>query len=381
MIRRVFPVLAISIFCCMLGSGIVVPLLPLYAESLGASGLWLGMVFAAYPVARIIMTPVIGRISDQRGRKVFITTGLFAYGVISFGFIWSDTIFLLVLLRFLHGIAGAFILPVAQAYVGDLSPEGEEGKWMSYANAAFFSGFGFGPLMGGVLAEHLGMNFAFISMGGLSLIAFFIAVPLLHEVRKKQSTVSHYPSLKDIGRSGMSRGLFVFRLSLTMGRATFFTFLPILAAQNLNLRPSLVGALLSIHVLLMSILGIPAGRIADRLNRRFLVILGCLISFAFLVAVPHGYTFSLMLVLIALGSLGNAVAVASGSALAVEEGRKYGMGSSIALFSMAMSIGMVAGPITGGAITDVFGIDTAFYFGALVTILGAGLFGRLSKGE
>ncbi len=91
----------------MLGSGIVIPILPLYAESLGASGLWLGVIFAAFPIPRIFTTPVFGRLSDRKGRKPFISIGLFAYGIISFGFIYSDTVLQLVLLRFLQGFAGA----------------------------------------------------------------------------------------------------------------------------------------------------------------------------------------------------------------------------------------------------------------------------------
>ena len=130
MITRVFPILAVSIFACMLGSGIVVPLLPVYAQSLGASAFWLGVVFASFPISRILTTPVFGRLSDHKGRKLFIAIGLLAYGVISFGFVWVNTIFQLAALRFLHGIAGAMILPIAQAYVGDISPPGEEGKWM-----------------------------------------------------------------------------------------------------------------------------------------------------------------------------------------------------------------------------------------------------------
>ena len=378
MINRVFPILAISIFSCMLGSGIVVPLLPLYAVSLGASGFWLGVIFASFPISRILATPVFGRISDRRGRKLFISIGLFAYGIISFGFIFMNTVFQLVLIRLLHGVAGALILPIAQAYVGDISPPGEEGKWMGYANAAFFSGFGFGPLMGGVLSEHLGINAAFLAMGGLSLLAFVIAVFFLPEITPKQSATS-YPSFRDMSRSGMMSGLFTFRLTLTLGRSIFFIFLPILVAGNLGLRSSLVGVLLAVHILLMSLLGIPLGRIADRLNRRFLVVSGCLVSSVFLVAVPLGQNFGLLLALAVLGSVGSAIAVPAASALVVEEGRKYGMGFSIALFSMALSIGMVVGPIVGGAIADFVGINSAFYFGAVMTLLGAGLFTWLSR--
>ena len=362
----------------MLGSGIVVPLLPLYAESLGASSFWLGIIFAAFPISRIFATPVVGRLSDRKGRKPFISIGLLTYGIISFGFIYADTVFHLVLMRFLHGLAGALILPIAQAYVGDVSPPGEEGKWMGYANAAFFSGFGLGPLMGGVLSEHLGMDTAFLAMGVLSLLAFTITIFFLPEIKPEQSATSN-PSFREMSRGGMIIGLFTFRLTLTMGRAIFFVFLPILAANSLGLRPSLVGILLTVYILLMSLLGIPSGRIADRLSRRFLVFSGCLISSVFLLLVPLGQSFGLLLALAVVGSVSNAIAVPAASALAVEEGRKYGMGSTIALFSMAQSIGMVVGPIVGGAITDLAGINSGFYFGAVITAMGAGLFTWFSR--
>jgi multidrug resistance protein len=378
MISRVFPILAISIFACMLGSGIVVPLLPLYAESLGASGLWLGLIFAAFPLSQFLATPVFGRLSDRKGRKLFISIGLLAYAIISFGFIYTNTVSQLVLMRFLHGLAGALILPIAQAYVGDISPPGEEGKWMGYANAAFFSGFGFGPLIGGVLSEHLGMDAAFLAMGVLSLLAFTITIFFLPSIKPKQSTTS-YPSFGEMSRSGMIIGLFLFRLTLSLGRSIFFIFLPILATYSLGLRPSLVGILLAVNILLMSLLGIPSGRIADRLSRRFLVVVGCLVSSMFLVAVPLGNTFGLLLALAVLGSVGSAIAIPAASALVVEQGKKYGMGSSIALFSMAFSIGMVVGPVTGGVIADFTGINSAFYFGAVITLVGAGLFTWFSR--
>ena len=380
MLNRVFPILAISIFSVMLGSGIVIPLLPLYAESLGANGFWLGIIFSSYPISRILTTPIFGRISDSRGRKLFISIGLCTYGIISFGFIFANTVSHLVLIRLLQGVAGALILPIAQAYVGDISPPGEEGKWMGYANAAFFSGFGFGPLMGGVIAEHMGINTAFLAMAGLSFLAFAIVVFFLPEIPPKQSTIPH-PSFKELRQSGMMSGLCTFQFTLSMGSAAFFTFLPILATHNLGLSSSLVGILLATHLLLMSLLAIPSGRIADRLSRKLLVVCGGLISSFFFFAVPSAPHFSLLLALAIFGSAGSAVAIPAATALAVEEGRKYGMGFSIALFSTAQSIGSVMGPIIGGTITDFIGINSAFYFGAVITLVGASLFAQLSKGR
>ncbi len=363
----------------MLGAGIVIPLLPLYAESMGASGIWLGAIFAGFSISRTIVTPIFGRLSDRSGRKPFICIGLFFYALISLGFIWADSVSQLVLIRLVHGVAGGMILPIAQAYVGDISPEGEEGKWMGYSNAAFFSGFGFGPLMGGVLTEHLGMDIAFFTMGGLNLLAFFIAVFFLPEISRQKLSASPPLSFKEMSQSGTMVGLFSFRLTLTFGRASFFTFLPVFAATGLGLRPNLIGVLLAVYLLLSSLLGIPSGRIADRFSRRFLVVLGCLISFTYLVLVPLAHDFWQLLALCVLGSLGGSIALPAASALAVEEGRKYGMGSAIAVFTVALSIGMAVGPILSGAIVDFTTINSAFYLGAVMALVGAGLFAWFTR--
>jgi len=110
-----------------------------------------------------------------------------------------------------------------------------------------------------------------------------------------------------------------------------------------------------------------------------LVVLGCVISFIYLVLLPLADGFWKLLALAALGSVGGAMAVPAASAMTVAEGRKYGMGSAIAVFSMALSIGMSIGPILGGAIADFSGINSAFYFGAVVTLVGAGLFSLFTR--
>lgn len=374
MIRRVFPVLALAIFSSMLGAGIVVPLLPLYAEGMGATGLWLGLIFASFAISRTLVTPFFGRLSDRKGRKLLLVIGLFTYALISFTYVLATEVYQLVLVRLVHGVSGAMILPIAQAYIGDLSPEGEEGKWMGYSNAAFFSGFGFGPLMGGMLAAQWGMNLAFITMGVFNLIAFFIAIILLPRSDLRKSATALPFSFMDMRRSSTMVGLFSFRLMIALGRSSFFTFLPLLAATRLGLPADLIGLLIAVHVLLMSILGIVGGRMADIFNRRVLVGIGSIVIFAYLFLVPLAPGFGPLLALCILGSIGSAIATPPVMALTVEEGRKYGMGSAIAAITMAMSIGMAVGPIMTGAIVDFIDINAAFYFSAGLALVGVALF-------
>ncbi|MGB2814760.1 MAG: MFS transporter [Dehalococcoidales bacterium] len=374
MIRRVFPVLALAIFSSMLGAGIVVPLLPLYAEGMGATGLWLGFIFASFAISRTLVTPFFGRLSDRKGRKLLLVIGLFTYALISFAYVLATEVYQLVLIRLVHGVSGAMILPIAQAYIGDLSPEGEEGKWMGYSNAAFFSGFGFGPLMGGMLATQWGMNLAFITMGVFNLIAFFIAIILLPRSDLRKSATALPFSFMDMRRSSTMVGLFSFRLAIALGRSSFFTFLPLLAATRLGLPANLIGILIAVHVLLMSMLGMVGGRMADIFNRRVLVGIGSIVIFVYLFLVPLAPGFGPLLALCILGSIGSAIATPPVMALTVEEGRKYGMGSAIAAITMAMSIGMAVGPIMTGAIVDLIDLNAAFYFSAGLALVGAALF-------
>ena len=374
MIKQIFPILALSVFSSMLGVGIIAPLLPLYAENMGATGIWLGIIFAGFSISRAILMPIIGRLSDRNGRKLFICTGLLIYAIVSLGFIWADNVSQLTLVRLIQGAAAGMIIPIAQAYIGDISPEGEEGKWMGYFQAAFFTGFGFGPLMGGALTDHFGMTVAFSTMGGLNLVAFLVATLFLPEIRRKETSTSPHPSFKEMSTSGMVKGLFSFRLSFSFGRGAFSCFLPIFAAIYIGLSPTLIGVLLAVNILLMALLQVYSGNIADRFNRRALVILGSLINLAFLALIPLMYSFWQLLGVCVLGGLGGAISMPAASALIVDEGRKFGMGSTIAIITLAMSIGMAIGPLLGGVITDFVSINSVFYFAAGMGLIGTSLF-------
>jgi len=379
MIKKVFPILALSIFSSMLGVGIVAPLLPLYAENMGATGVWIGIIFAGFSISRTIFMPIAGWLSDRWGRKLFLVIGLLSFAITSLGYIWADNVSQLTLVRLINGATAGMILPIAQAYIGDISPEGEEGKWMGYFNATFFTGFGFGPLIGGTLTDHFGMNMAFFTMGGLNLLAFLVVTLFLPDARQRKMTTSLRPSFREMSASNMMRGLFSFRLAFSLGRGSFAAFLPIFAGIYLGLSPTLIGVLLAVNILLMSLLQIYSGRIADRLNRRVMVVIGGLINLAFLALIPSGSNFWQLLGICAIGSLGGAISMPAASALVVEEGKRFGMGSTMAMFGMAFSMGMAVGPLLGGVLVDSVSVYSVFYFGASMLLLGTGLFTWFTK--
>ncbi|MDD4875658.1 MAG: MFS transporter [Dehalococcoidales bacterium] len=374
MIKKVFPILALAMFASMLGVGLISPLLPLYSESLGATGLWIGIIFAGYSASRAIVMPFAGRLSDRFGKKLFLCIGLIGYAIISPGYVLANSALQLTFVRLIQGAAGGMIIPIAMAYVGDLSPEGEEGKWMGYANAAFFGGFSIGPLMGGLLNDSWGMDSAFYIMGVLNLLAFIIGVIFLPEIKQEKTVSTPHTSIRSMSRSSIVKGLFSFRLVDALGRGGFSTFLPIFGGTYLGLSPSLIGVILATNVILMTALQTYFGRFADRFNRKALLVIGSLISLVLLALIPFGHNFWQLLLLCGFMGIGRAISIPAASALTVEEGRKFGMGSTMGAFMMAMSIGMALGPIACGLIADIIDINSVFYFAGGMGLLGTIMF-------
>ncbi len=377
MINKVFPILAISTFSSMLGVGIIAPLLPIYADTLGATGIWIGVIFSGFSISRALVMPLIGKLSDQKGeRKAFLCAGLLFYAVMSLGYVWAETVTALVTVRLVHGLAAGMVIPIAQTYVGDLAPQGEEGKWMGYFNAALFAGFGVGPLLGGVLTDSYSMTTAFYSMGALNLFAFIVALVWLPKTRhvKSKNTFAHTSFRQMLRKSSMMKGIFSFRLANAFVRGSFSCFLPLFAGLYLGLSPTQIGTALCFNALIMSFLQIFSGRLADIFDRRKLVAIGSLVEIVILCLTPFLQYFYQLLILCAISGMGKAISIPAASGLTVGEGRKYGMGSVIGVFTLGMSLGMAVGPIASGVIMDHIGINWVFFIAAGFALLGTGMF-------
>jgi len=143
----------IAVSVAMMGMGIISPIMPLYIRSFGAGGTAVGAVFAAFSVSRLLLGPVAGALSDRVGRKRLIVWGLGAYAVVSVLYVVAQNLWQLGIFRLLHGVGSILVTPIAQAYVGDLTPVGREGRITNIFYASMFAGMALGPLLGGYLVE------------------------------------------------------------------------------------------------------------------------------------------------------------------------------------------------------------------------------------
>jgi multidrug resistance protein len=371
--KNAFAVVVSTMFISMLGMGIVVPLLPIYADHMGASALEIGLISAGFSIGLMVFLPLMGKFSDRFGRRVFLCSGLAGLTIASFGFIWAQTPLHLIIVRFFQGFSATMHLPVAQAYLGDITPEGEEGRWMGYFNAILFSGMGVGPLFGGVLTDLFGMNTAFLVMAALNLLGLVSTIIFLPEVAKKTPVQKQFTSFAYLRKSAILKGTFAFRMAIGFGTASFMTFLPIFASSNIGLSTSLIGMILASRMP-VSLVQSFSGTLADRYNRRIIVIIGSACALIATALLPAGRTFWALLALYGFATFGAAFALPAATAYVVEEGRVFGMGASMALFMMAMQIGTGVGPILLGVVVDLFGIGSAFFSGAGILLIGICIF-------
>ena len=371
--KKAFVTLFAVVFCGMLGMGIISPLMPLYAENMGASGLQLGFMYSGFAISRTVFMPIIGRFSDRRGRKLFIGLGLLAYTIISLSYAWAPNMYALTSIRFLHGIASAMVIPIAFAYIGDLIPKKQEGTYMNLFSMSMFLGAGFGPFLGGLLTDTFHMAVAFYAMAGLTTIAFILLLFLVPTMESPPEWSKKPPTtpLRTMIRDNRLKAISLAQASRAFYSQGISAFLPLLAVSTMGMSIASIGAILSIFVLTSGIAQGLLGPLADRFSRNSLLIIGSITAPIFVFFIPNMPPGGMLLAMLLPTALLGALSRVAVMAINVELGNKYnGMGSVMGIVRSVMSLGMVIGPPVFGYTMDHFSIDSIFQIGAMVGILG-----------
>jgi len=181
-------------------------------------------------------------------------------------------------------------------------------------------------------------------------------------------------SYRTILSNNIILGASTFRFISSFGRGILSCFMPLLASQLLFLKGWEIGLIISCNLLLIALLQAPFGKIADLLSRPKLIIIGYSIFAISLFLVPYSRNFSELLLVNLVMGLSGAVALPAASAMVVEEGRKFGMGSTMGLFNMAMSLGLAGGPLLSGIFVERLGLDSPFYIASVAACVGIIIF-------
>src|SRR5216110_406913 len=190
-----------TVFIDLVGFGIVIPVLPFYAEGtkFGATPSQVGLLFASYSVMQLIFSPVLGRLSDKYGRRPVLLFSLLgtAAGFLVLGM--AGALWMLFVGRIIDGISGGNI-STAQAYIADVTTEENRAKGMGLIGAAFGLGFVFGPAIGGILSRW-GVEVPFLFAAGLC----FANTILLYFRLPETVTPDHPARVSAAGGRGFSQ--------------------------------------------------------------------------------------------------------------------------------------------------------------------------------
>jgi MFS transporter, DHA1 family, multidrug resistance protein len=379
--KRTFALLCtIGVFCFISYNMVRMPVLALFAESLGASPERIGLIVSVSTLTGVVLKLPSGALSDIYGRRILLRIGVIAFGLPPFFYPFISDLNMLTLLRLFHGLATAIFAPSALATVAELYRE-RRGAALGTYTACTQSGALLGPFIGGYLAFAFGFSSAFVTAGlfGCVAIVMFYSLrlspppPVVH----KKGTASVWEEMWK-GFSIVARNRKVLITSSTdaakmIANGALMAFLP-LYGVSVGLNAGEVGLLFTVQSLTSFVSKPIMGRISDRVGRQPLITLGLLVCAATFVCIPYVAGLAVLLALSAGFGFGEAVVSSSSSAFVADSSEFKTLGAGMGMQGTIGDIGHASGPLLAGVLIANMSYAGAFAIIAGLQVAAAGIF-------
>lgn len=356
-------IIFITVFIDLIGFGMVIPILPYYANTAPfyATPRDIGFLVATYSLMQFFFSPVLGRLSDRYGRRPVLFISLLGSAVGYFVIGFSNTLFLVFLGRIIGGITGGNI-SAAQAYIADVTSKKDRAKGMGLFGAAFGLGFILGPAISGVLSKY-GVHIPFLFAAGLSFvnaIALYFILPeslkanaraILPE--RKNRILELFDSLKDKEFREINLVYFLVVVAFSIMTYAFVLY----TAYRFEYTPEQNGYLFAfVGFIAILVQGVLFGRLVKKFGEANLIVIGCLMMGASLFAVPvvgpqNGGWIGLLIGTAVL-SFGNSIASPGLTSLASKTADEYDQGKALGIMQSGASLARGIGPIMGGLLLN-----------------------------
>jgi len=371
------------------------PVLPLFALYLGAGPEAIGLAVGISTVTGIFFKLPAGALSDVIGRKRTMLIGLVVFAVMPFSYLLVKDYYLLVFIRFIHGLATAIYGPVSMAVVADISGT-KKGEMLSWFSSVTIIGNLLGAPLGGFILSRASGNSlaladfhnAYLASGFAGMMSLLLAIGILKGEEKKTKGVSLKESF---GRfiSGIKEVISDKRVVITSNMeglqnltvGALEAFLPIYAVKIAGLNEFQAGLLWGIQVI-ATILSKPImGKTSDRYGRKPLIVAGmflCAVSFG---AVPLFKDFYLLMLAAIIFGLGEAFVTSSSAALVADICKEKHFGTAMGTFGTIFDIGHASGPLLAGLLIAKFDYLYSFWIMSALLILAVPVFVMNVKAE
>ena len=363
-------IIFLTILVNLIGFGIIIPLLPFYAETFGASPLTIGLLFASFSLAQLVASPLLGAWSDRWGRRPILIFSLVGT-VISFVMLaLAHSLAMLFAARIVDGLSGGNIT-TARAYIGDIATEEDRAKSFGILGAAFGLGFIIGPALGG-LFSHISYTAPIWAAAVITVLATLLAWFWLPETVHRVDAVagSTWKALRELsGRSSLRR-LFAIDFLYWGSFAVYQTTFALFGARRFGFDAAGTGYLLAafgfLGVIVQALL---VGPIVKRFGEKQTLIVGLLFTAAGWGGSAMTHSLPVFIAMLVPGAIGiglcnpSIVSLVSGASARHEQGRVQGAAGALE------SLGRTLGPIWGNGALQFLG-EGAAYGSAAVVLLG-----------
>lgn len=364
--------LLFAVFVSMVGFGLVVPLLPLYARNFGASGLELGIITSMFALTRVLTSYAGGHFADKIGRKRVISFGLFVYALNMFLFGVATELWHLYALRAVQGAASGVVWPAATVMAADIVKFEDRGKAMGLFSMMWDLGMAFGPFIGGALSDIISMSFSFYVCSGM---AFVSAVLIVLRVKETATHVTHEKEKQTERKEltpykkvlvGLCVGGFTtsFALGLTM------TVLSVYGNEALGFSEALIGTIFGIRGITRFFVKPLTGELSDIYGKRIFLLIGRTINSLATASIVFARSFVAFLTPVIVAAAGTGMAMPSNNALVTSIAYKETRGKVMGLFSTGRNLGLLVGPLLGGWAYDNISRSTPFLLCGVVGLIG-----------
>ncbi|MEH2449096.1 MAG: MFS transporter [Nostoc sp.] len=388
--RAIF-VLFLTVFIDLLGFGIILPILPLYAEQFGAKPNEATLLIAIYSLMQFLFAPLWGSFSDRYGRRPILLLTLLGSVIAYTGLSFANSLWILFIARSLAGIMAGNIA-TAQAYIADITTPINRARGMGIIGAAFGLGFIIGPAIGGLLigsdADNANFHLPSLFAAGLSLLALLCALMLLPEslnsetkakikayrYRQQRLNLLH---LSQRPQFCMLVGIYFL---VTFAVAAMDSTLALWSKQQLNWGPQQTSYLFAFMGIVSTIIqGGLIGFLKKHLGEIKLLTLGILGLGLGLLLIGFSQSLILLLVSTALVAWGISVSQPILNSLISQMTPPEEQGQILGIASSCSALARVGGPTWAGASFMKFGSSAPFLSGALVVLVALTLSLRVSK--
>jgi len=367
-------VIFLTVLIDLIGFGIVMPILPVYAQRFGAHGIGYGALIFVFSAMQFLSTALLGRMSDRIGRRPILLTTMVinAAGYIIFAF--APTYWWLFAARVISGLASGNI-SAAEAYVADITPPAERARGMGMIGAAFGIGFVLGPMIGGLADPYLGHHAPGLIAAGLSIINFFSASAILRESLAAEHRTTR--PLFDLGhmiealRRKQLRPLMLVWLLAPFSFSGYTVVLPLHAAKVFSWGTTDLGWLfVVIGVIAALVQGFLFGQIEKRTGARALLILGLFGMAISIGALPYASSSLLVYAWTVPLAFTNSLFSPAASGLVSIYADPTEQGTILGAAQAFAALGRSFGPLAAGWAYDRFGSLTSFLAAAGVMLVG-----------